>query len=83
MPGAVRFSTVVIIVAWIVLGGLCIIKFVPHTGKALMGATVILCGGAGAIYGLGRIVAKDNPYYQEALLRYTVRYISGRTNLET
>lgn len=83
MPGAVRFSTVLIIAAWVVLGGVCVIQLVPHTGKAFMIAIIILCGGAGAIYGLGRAVTKKNPYHQEALVRYVVRSITGRNNLET
>lgn len=83
MLGDVRFSTVFIIAVWVLLGGACIVKFVPHSGQALLVAVIILCGGVGALYGLGVMVAKGNPYYQEALLRYVVRLLRRRTNLET
>ena len=83
MPGAVRLSTVLLIVAWMFSGAIVISQFVPPTARNMWTAIIVLSLGVGAIYGTGRMMAKGNPFHQEVLLRGVLRSLRGRTNLET
>jgi hypothetical protein len=83
MPGAVRFSTGLLIVAWLFAGAIVTSQFVTPTARNMWTALIVLSLGVGAIYGAGHKMAKDNPFHQEVLLRGVLRSLRGRTNLET
>lgn len=83
MPGAVRLSTVLMIVAWMFLGAIVVTQFVPPTVRNIWTAIIVIALGTGVLYGAGRLMAKDNPFHQETILRGVLRSLRGRTNLET
>lgn len=83
MPGAVRLSTVLAIAAWLLLGGVAASQLVEANARDIWTAIIVLSLGTGMIYGGGRIMAKDNPFHQEIILRGAIRTLRRRTNLET
>ncbi len=83
MPGAVRLSTVLLIVAWMFAGAIVISQFVTPTARNIWTAIIVLSLGVGAIYGIGRLMAQNNPFHQEVVFRGMLRSLRGRTNLET
>ena len=83
MPGAVRLSTVLLIVAWIFAGGIVVTQFVEPTSRNIWIAIIGIALGVGMIYGAGYVMAQNNPFHQETVLRGLLRSLRGRTNLET
>ena len=83
MPGAVRLSTVLLILAWVVLGGTVTTQFVTPTGRNLLTAGIVIALVVGVIYGVGRWMAQHNPFHQEVVIRGVMRSLRRRTNLET
>jgi hypothetical protein len=83
MPGSVRLSTVLIIVAWWFLGALSVMQFVEPSGRSIIASIVILCIGTAVIWFTGWALARNNPFHQEVMIRSAVRSLRGRANLET
>lgn len=83
MPGAVRLSTVILILIWVVLGAVVITQFVEPSSRNIWTAIIAVALGCGMIYGAGYIMAQNNPFHQETVLRGLLRSLRGRTNLET
>jgi hypothetical protein len=83
MPGAARFSTWIMIVLWWFGGAVFVMEAVTPTGRNILMSIVILCLGMGAMWGAGVYMAKDNPFHQEIILRFIVRALRRRTDLET
>ena len=83
MPGAARFSTWVLIVLWWLCGAVFVLQAIEPTGRTILAALIILCLGMGALWAAGVYLARGNPFHQEVILRFVVRAIRGRTDLET
>lgn len=83
MPGAVRLSTVLLILLWVAGGAVFVSQFVTPTSRNIWTAISVISLGCGLIYGGGYLMAQNNPFHQEILLRGVLRSLRGRTNLET
>lgn len=83
MPGSCRLSTVLVIALWWICGTVFTMYAVTPTGRNIISVIVVLCLGTGAMWYGGVMLAKDNPFYQENLLRFAVRSLRRRTDLET
>jgi hypothetical protein len=83
MPGAVRLSTVLLILAWMFSGAIVISQFVTPTARNIWTAIIVMSLGVGVIYGAGRLMAQKNPFHQEVVFRGMLRSLRNRTNLET
>ena len=83
MPGAVRLSAILIILALWLVGVIVISQFITPTSRNVISAIIILCLFTGAIYTAGRMMAKSNPFHQEIVIRSVLRTLRNRTNLET
>lgn len=58
-------------------------KFIEPSARHILSSVVILCAGTGVLWAAGVWLARKNPFFQEVLLRFMVRNLRNRTNLET
>jgi hypothetical protein len=83
VPGSIRLSTMIAILVWMALCILVTTQLIEMTSRNLAGGLTIMAAGIGALWGGGVFLAKNNPYYQEVLIRCLIRVLRRRTNLET
>lgn len=83
MPGAARFSTWLLIALWWLGGAVFVLQAIEPSGRTILAAGIILCLGMGVLWGGGVYLARGNPFHQEIILRFLVRALRNRTDLET